>query len=237
MVKRTTATQSQTGTTTGIGTGTGTRPANRRVESGGTGTGTGTRGGTGKEDRDRNVVSKTGSEETPEEKSEGQAVDLVQSETLAVTVQQPKKPRSDQGKSHHAKKPVDKSENLLTAKILCASVSTVAVTITNDPRVAMTEAETQMIVNPLADILQGLSDDSRERLNKYANPVMVLAGLVLWGVRISPYVSLPKTPPKKSGTVQPVPTPEMKLEEPVRVIGQEGFPPAGLQAAMTGGTE
>lgn len=222
MVTRTTP-KNDNGTRGGEGT------ANRGVESGGT---RGTRGsrGTGKEDRDRDQR-----EEKPVEvevKAGDETSTAVQSEALTVSVKQP---RSDRGKSHHAKKPVDNTNNVLLAKMLCGSLSAIAITLTTEPQAAMSESEQQMIVPALAETLQNLSDQAKEQLNRYANPVLVLAGLGLWGLRISQYVPARKTSTKKAVETQSPQTSETVKTEPSRVEGQEGFPPVSLQAVMAGG--
>lgn len=72
----------------------------------------------------------------------------------------------------------------------------------------MTEAEQALIKPSLIATLEGMSDELKNKVTSYSNPIMLVAGLGLWGLRISGAFLPNKTAPRSQATPPPPPPPD-----------------------------
>jgi len=78
------------------------------------------------------------------------------------------------------------------------------------PGASMLEHERELILDPLARIIARMPADARANMDQYIDPIALLFGLTVWGVRV--YQSSANRPPSETteqvGAPFPIPTPE-----------------------------
>lgn len=114
---------------------------------------------------------------------------LVEPEAPVIEVKKPRKPRGPYAKTHA--KPSDDDLNAIrfVAMTATASLSALAVGLLRDVRAAMTNEESALIAQTAEQTLLTLSNEARERINKYAAPGMLLTAIGTWAIRVA---TLPK---------------------------------------------
>ena len=206
---------------TATGTGTGTDQIDRIADdqpSSDRGTGTGT--GTGTD------------QATAEQVTAGTENDSFVQPT--ITVKPARKPRKDKGqiKGQTQRKPAE--GGLTTDQValtMCASLSAIAVAVTQREEAAMQPAEMALIQPALVSTLSGMSERAKEKVDQYSGPVMLAAGLGLWALRLAQIK--PAQPAKQQPQQQPrAPIPQERRN------GREddpGYPSESILAVLGGG--
>jgi hypothetical protein len=105
-------------------------------------------------------------------------------------------------RSHKKKESAPVPDAELLAATACVALSAAAITLSGDPQTALLPSEQALIKPALVATLQSLSEQAQARVSQYTNPVLLIAGLGLWALRIAPAVkqglttrSQPVTPP------------------------------------------
>ena len=209
-------------TATGTGTGTGTDKIDRITDDQtstdrGTGTGTGT--GTDQATGDQSAAA-------------------TENDTFVqptITVKPPRKPRKDKGqaKVQTQRKPAE--GGLTTDQValtMCASLSAIAVAVTQREEAAMQPAEMALIQPALVSTLSGMSERAKEKVSQYSGPVMLAAGLGLWELRLAKIkpVQPAKQQPQQQQPRAPIPQERRNGRE-----DDPGYPSESILAVLGGG--